>query len=78
MIGLHEGARIEMLLMANDPCPIPAGSLGTVTSIQDLSWLGKRYKDQWQVAVKWDSGRTLSLCLPEDKIRIIKKEETVV
>lgn len=57
------GDRIKLLSMGNDPDPIPYGTLGTVQRVVDLSWGGK---NEWQVQVDWDNGRTLSLVCPPD------------
>jgi hypothetical protein len=46
------GARIRLIEMPNDPCPIEPGSLGTVTYVSP---------GPQQIGVKWDSGRTLFL-----------------
>ena len=45
------GSRIELILMDDDPNPLPAGSRGTV-----------RIVDDWgTIHVNWDSGRRLGL-----------------
>jgi hypothetical protein len=54
--------RIELVLMGDDPDPIPPGARGTVL---DCTWL----ESAWQVHVRWDSGRTLSLIVPPDVAR---------
>ena len=62
------GDRIELVNMPNDPCPIPVGSKGVVTHLTLLQYepVG------WQVGVKWDSGRTLSLLVPPDEARLVE------
>lgn len=60
-----EGDRIEMVQMGEDPCPIPAGEKGTVQSC--YPWSDKT----WTISVRWDSGRSLSLCVPPDVARKI-------
>ncbi len=59
------GDRIELISMANDPDPVPAGTLGTVVNV---------YKqDGWsQIDVDWDNGRALMLVTPEDRFRILE------
>lgn len=57
---VKEGDRIELLEMPEDPAPIPSGSKGTVQGVVKL------WDDKWQISVKWDSGRTLSLIYPVD------------
>lgn len=63
MHDLKPGDRIELLSMGPDPRPIPAGSQGTVTFVNDT------FSDWTQVGVDWDCGRTLMLALPYDKIK---------
>lgn len=55
-----KGSRIVLVQMKSDPDPIERGAQGTVVYIDDI-----------QAAVRWDSGRTLNLALPEDKYRVI-------
>ncbi len=62
MITLQAGDRIELIYMGNDPHPIETGAQGTVTFVSDLG-------DWTQVGVKWDNGRRLMLCLPQDQIK---------
>lgn len=57
----HVGDRVTLIQMNNDPHPIPPGSEGTVTRI--CKWVG----GEWNIGVRWDSGRTLGLVYPEDK-----------
>ena len=61
-----KGDRVKLLRMPNDPQPIPAGTLGTVTfaSFCDFG-RGDRF---WQVGVDWDNGRSLMVCTPPDSI----------
>jgi len=54
------GDRISLEAMSGDPDPIPRGSLGTVERCVSFG-------DDWQVEVRWDSGRTLSLVMPPDR-----------
>lgn len=61
---LKLGDRIRLVSMADDPDPIPAGSLGTVLRVHD--------HEEWtQVEVAWDNGRQLMLSLPEDCVAIV-------
>ena len=55
------GDRIELLSMDNDPNPVQVGSKGTITHINEVKSM-----DFTQYSVKWDSGRTLLLCVPPD------------
>src|SRR4029077_10138961 len=54
------GRRIRLIAMFDDPDPLPPGSLGTV------EWVSEIADDHWQIAVKWDNGRTLNLACPPD------------
>jgi len=56
---------IKLTKMPDDPCPIPVGSLGTITKINHLSGL------DYQIAVNWDNGRSL-LLLPIDEFEVIE------
>lgn len=67
-MDLNAGDKIEMVSMGNDPRPIPAGTKGTVTGISELEIGGQVFQ---QVSVDWESGRTLMVLLPEDRIRKI-------
>ena len=59
------GDRIVLLSMPDDPYPIQPGDEGTVIGTAEL-W-GEQI-----ASVKWDSGRTLSVVLPHDKVRVIE------
>ena len=69
------GDRIELVAMPDDPDPIFVGEQGTVDDVQDLSDFSKE-KECYQISVKWDSGRTLSLMAPPDQFRILTQEVT--
>ena len=62
--GLKVGDRIRLIQMVDDPDPIPAGTIGTVTEIHIHS-------DWTQIEVSWESGRNLMLVSPPDKFEII-------
>lgn len=64
------GDRIRLIDMPNDPCPIPAGTTGTVIGVSDLSKLMR--KPDVQISVKWDIERSLSLIWPVDKFEVIR------
>ena len=61
---LKVGDRIRLIHMVDDPDPIPAGTIGTVTEIHIHS-------DWTQVEVSWENGRMLMLSSPPDKFEII-------
>jgi hypothetical protein len=61
---MKPGDRIRLLAMPEDPNPIAVGELGTVVRISTIG--------PWdQVYVKWDSGRTLMLCIPPDVVELV-------
>ena len=62
--GLKVGDRIRLIQMVDDPDPIPAGTIGTVTEIHIHS-------DWTQIEVSWENGRNLMLVSPPDKFEII-------
>jgi len=54
-----------MIHMPDDPDPIPAGSIGTVTRVTDGPLA--------QVSVDWDSGRSLNLVPGTDEFEVIER-----
>lgn len=64
----QEGDRIELILMPHDPAPQERGAQGTVTHVSDLPW-----DKSVQIGVKWDNGRTINLCCPPDRFRILER-----
>jgi hypothetical protein len=62
--GLCVGDRIRLVHMVDDPDPVLAGTIGTVTEIHFHS-------DWTQIEVSWESGRMLMLSSPPDKFEII-------
>ena len=65
----REGDRIRLVRMGDDPDPIPSGSEGTVTMVNE-----SRYFDT-QIAVAWDSGRSLMLIEGTDVYTVIGRAE---
>ena len=51
-----------------DPYPIPVGTMGTVEYVD-------HFLDGWNIGMRWDNGRTLSLCVPEDTFAVLRKED---
>jgi len=65
------GKRIELVSMPSDPAPIPVGSRGRVDGVTGPHPIrGESFR---QIDVRWDSGRTLSLCVPPDGYRIVNE-----
>ena len=58
------GDRIELVRMGDDPDPIEPGARGTIDHIGT-------FQGHTQIGVEWDSGRSLMVLLPEDRIRKI-------
>lgn len=63
----NEGDRVRLVLMGDDPDPIPAGSEGTVTDTFDFG------DGAWQIGIKWDNGRSLYCVCPPDVLTMIKR-----
>jgi hypothetical protein len=62
------GDRIRLIEMTADPCPIPAGTTGTVTEIFPR---GKIF-NYAVIVVKWDIERSLNLVSPPDTFEVIE------
>lgn len=60
------GDRIKLIEMPNDPDPIPVGTTGTVLDVHRV----RLQSGYWQIAVKWDIDRSLSVVVPPDVIEI--------
>lgn len=67
---VKKGDRIKLISMPEDPDPIPPGTTGTVEDVVDLCDFGPG-RPQWQVHVKWDAKRSLSLIIPPDRVSVI-------
>ena len=59
------GTRIELIHMGDDPNPIPDGTRGTVTAVDDIG----------TVFCDFDNGRSLGLAYGEDSFRRLTQEE---
>lgn len=70
-VNVKAGDRIRMVHMPDDPDPILAGTEGTVRSTTDLKFTGER--EQLQVCVNWDNGRSLACLCPPDQFTIISR-----
>jgi hypothetical protein len=61
---IKAGDRIRLILMADDPDPVPVGTSGTVAGVYP-------HGDWTQVDVDWDTGRSLMLSIPPDQVERI-------
>lgn len=59
------GTRIELISMEDPFHPVPSGTKGTVTFVDDMG----------TIHMKWDNGRTLALIPNQDQFRKIKGQE---
>jgi transcription antitermination factor NusG len=59
---MRAGDRIEMVGMFHDPDPILPGEKGTVLRVRPEG-------QETVLSVKWDSGRSLNVLLPFDKVK---------
>lgn len=64
-MGYRPGDRIQMMNCKDRYAPILPGERGTIDHIDDMGTLHMR----------WDSGRTLGVCLEEDEVRKIPVEQ---
>ena len=62
------GTRIELINMTDPYAPVPPGTRGTVSYVDDIG----------QIGMKWDNGRSLSLVPGEDSYRKLTPEEIEV
>jgi len=60
------GDRVTLVRMGGDPDPIAPGTVGTVLGTSQ--WVG----GEWNIAVRWDNGRTLGLVFPEDRFTVAR------
>ena len=68
MTSPHPGDRIRLIVMTDDPDPIPPDTTGTVTSVKTHG----SGRDAWvQVEVDWDNGRKLMLSIPPDRFELL-------
>jgi hypothetical protein len=67
---VKKGDRIRLNYMPDDPNPIPSGSEGEVTHVNEVKSMNFT-----QIGVAWDNGRTLSLAVPPDSFSIISSAE---
>lgn len=59
------GTRIELLSMEDPYDPVPSGTKGTVSFVDDLG----------QLHMKWDNGRTLALVPSQDQFHKLNGQE---
>jgi len=46
-----EGTKIKLIEMADDPLPVPSGTIGTVVSVDDIG----------SIHVQWENGSNLAV-----------------
>jgi len=68
MATLRPGDRIRLIAMPDDPDPIPVGSTGTVTFVNEH---GSGERTWFQIGVDWDNGRNLMLSVPPDDFALL-------
>lgn len=68
MEEIRVGDIVEMVDMPDDPDPIPQGTKGEVQSVTTVQIV----PSFTQVGVKWENGRTLSVIIPPDTIRVVE------
>lgn len=61
------GTKIVLDSMENDPCPIPSGTKGVTTGVDDAG----------NILVKWSNGRSLSIIPIEDSFHIDEESEDI-
>lgn len=59
------GTRLELLSMSDPYSPVPPGTQGEVTSVDDMGTLH----------MKWDNGRSLGVVVGEDSFKVISKPQ---
>lgn len=69
---MEVGDRIQLIIMPDDPDPIPPGTQGTIVEIVSLHMGIPR---QVQVEVDWDIKRSLALVIPPDRIKVLVQGE---
>jgi hypothetical protein len=69
---VKSGDRIKLAHMPNDPDPVPAGTMGTILKVVPLYFYDE--KNQTQLLVKWDNGRSLSCVCPPDIVERVPTE----
>lgn len=60
-----EGTRIKLDYMDDPYAPIPSGTIGTVTAVDDAG----------NIHMKWDNGRSLAICPEVDGFHKIQEQE---
>ncbi len=69
---MNRGDYIELDAMPDDPLPIPRGMRGYIDRVSDTI-SGVAARPFVQYGVRWDDGRTLSLCVPPDRAHVVRR-----
>lgn len=64
MADLKPGARVRLVEMPKDPCPVEVGVEGTVEKVVDVF-------GSTQIWMMWDDGRQLAMIVPPDRYEVI-------
>lgn len=60
-----KGTRVQLDSMGDDPCPIPNGTKGTVTAVDDVG----------TIICNFDNGRCFGICPEADSFHVIHEQE---
>ena len=60
-----EGTRIKLIHMDDPYCPVPDGTLGTVSMVDDIG----------TIHMRWDNGSSLGLVVGEDEFEVVRREK---
>ena len=76
-MNVKKGDRVRLVHMPDDPNPIPVGSEGTVHTVTVFERSPSGVSKEWQLGIRWDNGRTLSVICPPDIVDVIPIPEVV-
>jgi len=70
-MNVKPGDRVRLVSMGPDPDPIPVGTEGVVDGATCFERGPRGAAKEWQIGVRWDNGRSLSVICPPDIVEII-------